>query len=260
MATFEKRKNVDGKVTAIRVKIRRVGLPHLSQTFPVLGDSPSALKKAEKAAKAWADEVSKGLNIQHGNIKSVRAQFNPLGMQQQQQIDSETLVHIPFERIISKDQGDYFIFAADTSQARVLAALMLDCGLGMEEVARLRWQHVLLNQKCVEVFGQSGIFQRQAPLTEVTIEMLLAHNQRKYGLMFNEAESVLYQQLPPALIGILQQKSNIPIGVAFKQEAAHRMVDKGVDETAICANLGIKNLQALNIHLKSAGSSDLKAY
>ncbi|MDX1915637.1 MAG: hypothetical protein SFU55_08625 [Methylophilus sp.] len=249
MATFEKRRNSAGEITAIRVKIRRVGMPHLSQSFPVANGSQTALRQAEKAAKAWVDEVTKGFGIQHGNIK---AQFNRLGMggvhallEKNQHL---TPITLPFVRVISKSQGDHLIINADSPQSRIIIALVLDCGLSLDEVSRLRWQHVQLNQKLVDVVGLSGLIQRQVPLTELAIEMLLTYNQRKYGLIFSDSELQHFNELPDALVNAFNQVKSTSLEQAIKREAAYRMADKGLDENSICTYLGISDLQTLNNH------------
>ena len=248
LATFEKRKNSLGETTAIRVKIRRVGMPHLSQTFPVANGTQTALKQAEKAAKSWVEEVTKGFGMQHGNIKSFKAQFNQLRMNQSPLDIQESHINtrLPFDRVITKDLGDHSILLADRPYSKMLTALLLDCGLGMEEIKRLRWQNVLFNQKMIEVYGISGMFQRQVPLTELTLEMLLAHSQRKYGLVFNDSASTQYSKLPIQLLSKFQQKNETDLALSLKREAAHRMADWGASESAICAYLGITNIQTLN--------------
>lgn len=262
MATFEKRKNSLGETTAIRVKIRRVGMPHLSQTFPVTNGTQTALKQAEKAAKAWVEEVTKGFGIQHGNIKSFKAQFNQLAMHQSPLSNPApySSATFPFDRLISKNQGDDFILHADTPDARMLTALLLDCGLSMEEITRLRWQHVLFNQKLVEVMGTSGLLQRQVPLTALAIEMMLAHNQRKYGLMFNGDEPALYEQVPKQLISTLQKKADTALAIALKRETAYRMADIGIDESAVCNYLGINHLKTLKNKARLDTNNPIQAY
>lgn len=53
MPTFEDRKPADGRITAIRVKVRRAGQAHLSRTFPVSARGHSDVPSAEVAARDW---------------------------------------------------------------------------------------------------------------------------------------------------------------------------------------------------------------
>lgn len=245
MATFEKRKNVDGKVTAIRVKIRRVGLPHISQSFPVQGDTQAALRKAEKAANDWADEISKSFDLKHGNFKTEPPSNN--------QFSSSRLTNVwakannpptpqsplPFQRLISQAEGDQLIMQANTSEAKILTALLLDCGLTMEEISMLRWQHLRFSRQQIEVSGLSGLTTRYAPLTPLTVEMLLAANQRKYGKLFGKSADALFKQLPKALTSKLGQYLNLRFHHNCKHEVAHRMADKGFSTNEIYASLGM---------------------
>ncbi len=245
MATFEKRKNVEGKVTAIRVKIRRVGLPHISQSFPVQGDSQTALRKAEKAAKDWADEISKNFDLRHGNFKTEQPSNNRLASSRLSNIwakanNPPTLQSpLPFQRIISQAEGDQLIMQANTSEAKILTALLLDCGLTMEEISMLRWQHLRFSRQQIEVSGLSGLTTRYAPLTPLTVEMLLAANQRKYGKLFGKSADALFKQLPKSLTSKLGQYLNLRFQLNCKQEVAHRMADKGFSSNDIYAYLGL---------------------
>lgn len=249
MATYEKRRNVEGQITSIRVKIRRVGLPHLSQTFPVSGNSQTALRQAEKAAKAWVAEVTKGLGIQHGNIKSsfnTSSHFNQMSMakansSKQPQVQTE----LPFNRIFSKTEGDQLINDTHDSQTKILLALLLECGMTLEEISRSRWQHFHFSQRKIEVIGSSGFTQRYVPLTPTTIEALLASHQRKYGLLFTESPSQLFDYLSIKELPNFPAKSNTPIEQLLRLEAAHRMADNGANEDNICEYLGVSRLDVL---------------
>lgn len=54
MASFERRRDKDGNVITIRVKIRRRGLPAASKNFDVCGPKPSDLNAAVRHAEKWA--------------------------------------------------------------------------------------------------------------------------------------------------------------------------------------------------------------
>ena len=265
MATYEKRKNVEGQVTAIRVKIRRVGLPHLSQTFPLENGSQTALKKAEQAAKIWADEVTKSLAIKHGNFilnENLRSSFNRSSKSDhRKQSEPVPVINFKldaFKRHLSQLNGDMIINNGETSEERILAALLLDCGLALDEIKQMRWQHIRINRNAINVLSQAGLTIRQAKLTQLTLDALLASKRRKYGILFLQEKNEL-QQLVPAQLTKLFGKTSQPEFIAgIKREAAHRMADRGMNEMQICQQLGIGALDSISSNDQHRKSNTLK--
>ena len=251
MATYEKRKNVEGQITAIRVKIRRVGLPHLSQTFPLENGSQTALKKAEQAAKIWADEVTKNLSIKHGNFKlneNLRSSFNRSSKSNHRK-QSEPVINVKldaFKRHLSQLNGDMIINNGETSEERILAALLLDCGLALDEIEQMRWQHISINQNALQVLSQAGLAIRHVKLTQLTLESLLASKQRKYGILFLQDKKELHQLVPTQLTKLFGNANQLEFTVGIKREAAHRMADRGLSEMQISQQLGIGALDSIS--------------
>lgn len=74
MATFEQRKDKDGNVITIRVKIRRKGLPSTSKNFDVLGPKTSDLNAALRQAEMWArmieSEMDRGIFVSRTESES----------------------------------------------------------------------------------------------------------------------------------------------------------------------------------------------
>lgn len=255
MATYEKRRNTEGQITAIRVKVRGVGLPHLSQTFPVFAKSQLALKAAEKAAKTWADEVTANFGIRHGNSKLTddhKSNFSSLGKawsnaSSNASKEDVSIESLPFPRLLSSYEGDRLIKQADTSKARILMALLLDCGLSIDEAANLRWQHIHLHQKYMDVLSMSGLVMREVPLTHLDIEVLLTSKVRKYGLVFAGNNEEMANLLPIELVNTF----GLPTDDAFIQnirtETVHRMADRGFSNEKICNYLGINSIEELNV-------------
>ena len=57
MATFEQRKDTDGNVITVRVKIRRRGLPATNKNFDVRGPRKADLNSAMREAESWARQI-----------------------------------------------------------------------------------------------------------------------------------------------------------------------------------------------------------
>ena len=57
MATFEQRKNRNGEVTSIRVRIRRPGIEPISERFPVQGGKKAHFNIAMRQAEQWAAQI-----------------------------------------------------------------------------------------------------------------------------------------------------------------------------------------------------------
>ena len=78
MATFEQRKDKDGNVITIRVKIRRKGLPATPKNFDVRGpktsDINAALRDAEKWARMIESEMDRGVFISRAESESTTLQ------------------------------------------------------------------------------------------------------------------------------------------------------------------------------------------
>ena len=263
MATFEKRKNVEGQITAIRVKIRRVGLPHLSQTFPLENGSQKALKKAEQAAKTWADEVTKNLFTKQGNFKlneNLRSSFNRSSKSDRLK-QSEQVINVKLDAIkrhLPQLNGDMIINNRETIEERILAALLLDCGLALDEIKQMRWQHIRINRNAINVLSQDGLTIRQVKMTQLTLEALLASKRRKYGILFLQEKNEL-QQLVPAQLTKLFGKTSQPEFIAgIKREAAHRMADRGMNEMQIRQQLGIAALGSISSNDQHRKSNTLK--
>ena len=263
MATYEKRKNVEGQITAIRVKIRRVGLPHLSQTFPLENGSQTALKKAEQAAKIWADEVTKNLSIKHGNFKlneNLRSSFNRSSKSDHRK-QSESVINVKldaFKRHLSQLNGDMIINNGETSEERILAALLLDCGLALDEIKQVRWQQIYINQYALEVLSKAGFAMRQVTLTQLTLETLLASMKRKYGFLFSQDKNELHQLVPIQLIKLFGKTSQPEFIAGVKREAVHRMADRGMNEMQICQQLGIGALDSIRSNDQHIQNHSLK--
>lgn len=68
MATFEERRNKDGQVITLRVKIRRRGFPAVTRSFDVHGTSPVEVRRARRKAEGWAHEIES--EMQHGSFVS----------------------------------------------------------------------------------------------------------------------------------------------------------------------------------------------
>jgi integrase len=256
MATFEKRRNTAGEITAIRVKIRRVGMPHLSKSFPVENGSQTALKKAEKAAKVWVDEITKGFDLNHGNFKSEQLNKNNYLQPSISKLTHawakannppRSPITLDIPRYFSREMGEQLIIEAHTNTEKILTALLLECGLSIEEILQLRWQHVHLNQKVLLIMGSSGLILRQVPLSALTIEMLLASHYRKYGMLINLPDEELNQFIPQQLTQAFGNAGGQRFNFYIKREAAHRMADLGTDINKICQTLGIYNLESLNL-------------
>lgn len=62
MATFEQRKDKQGNVVSIRVKIRRPGCVNLSQSFSLQGDRKSDFNIAMRQAQQWASQIESDMD------------------------------------------------------------------------------------------------------------------------------------------------------------------------------------------------------
>lgn len=248
MATFEKRKNTLGQVTAIRVKVRRVGMPHISQTFPVEVGSIRSEKQAEKAAKEWAEEVSKNYGLTHGNLKSNIVQPRPSIKHLWNFLTQQTpeKVTLPFDRKIDVHTGDLLIQQTVDTDTQMLVGLLLECGLNQAEIKQLRWQQFRVNQQKLHILHASGYADREIPLSPLMLEILLKVQKRKYGPMFLESDTNIPQAIPAQMQTLLNHAHGATFDRYIKQEAAHRMVDYGLETSQVLNALGVRSFESLS--------------
>lgn len=245
MPTFEHRRDAKGRVTAIRVKIRRVGLPHISRSFPVESDSPTALRKAAKAARDWAQATASTLAPSvtaasaasvpdptpkpHGILATAWASAISVTTAEPPQAQGRrSPTRVPTEALL---------VSAPAGPGRALLALLLDCGLRLEELAALRWQRVHLNSGWLDVPGPGGLVLRQVPLTPLVISALLACGGRKYGLVFRRDADGLRQWLAELAPGFCAED--------FQRACPLRMAQRGLGMAEIEAHMGVPDARAL---------------
>lgn len=70
MATFELRKDKHENVIAVRAKVRRIGMPSLSKTFPIQGARVADRNIARREAERWANGVESEMD--RGTFVSTR--------------------------------------------------------------------------------------------------------------------------------------------------------------------------------------------
>jgi integrase len=182
MATFELRKDAEGQVKAIRVKVRRVGQPHLSRTFAVVGKGAKAVATARKEAEAWATGLASAMRDVVTELVQAPA-------------SAEAPVAQAFHGSAGRAGGPSPADASDALARRALQALQQGTGLNLDELQALRWQHVGWHARTLDVPGESGLTVRQVPLDARTVEALLAIGARKHGLIFPGGRPWLMAQL-----------------------------------------------------------------
>lgn len=246
MPTFEKRRNPQGQVTSIRVKVRRVGLPHLSQSFPIDASNGITEAKAEKAARNWARQAETNLAAPQIQPKESQQPGNQglIAKAWAAAISSPVAASGKFEEYLGvsrpfpKGASDDLLRAPLDALSRILLALALDCGLRCEELAALRWQHVHLDTSLMDVPETGGVVLRQVPLTPIVVSTFFAWPGRKYGPVFrlspDEIKSVLEKLTPNSI--------NYEL---LRLEAAFRMADRGLTSAEAALYLGVSDLKTL---------------
>jgi hypothetical protein len=252
MATFERRRNAQNQITAVRVKIRRVGLPHLSKTFHVIGSSLSALKATEKQAQNWVDEVAIKFGANNADLKLAnnrKEEFNSLGkvlLSSPNNPNEDVLIgSLAMQRLLSGIAGDRLIKFAGSSNGKILTALLLETGMSIDEATNLRWQQIHLNSNYIDVVGISGLVTRQVPLTPLLTDVLLSSRQRKYGQVFTRGYADMASGLPMEFINIFGSPSDKAFTAKIRIETAHRMADRKINIELICLYLGISSIVEL---------------
>lgn len=267
MATFEQRRNSAGEVVAIRVKIRRAGLPHLSRTFKVQGASEAAVRRAEREARAWVDGLASSLATiseqavapqpdvrgaapvrskvlapasapAGGSLSTAFAASAARGKRPAPAVSSET-------RITGANVEA--LAAATSAQLAGLIRLEVELGLAPAELLALRWQHVALDSRSLSILGASGAVLRRVPLAPSAIEVLLGMPGRKYGLVFGEhtaasldaalARAARDARLGPAL--------RWPLLVCLRREAALRWLERGFTPEVVAQLIGVADLKSV---------------
>lgn len=248
MATYEYRKNAAGKIVAVRAKVRRVGLPHLSKTFPV---DPAAdeLQLAEAAARQWVSSLSASLRNSDPGVEPVpgRAQRGSLAALWRNQTRTS-----PAEPRagLSKAEVGSLLGVCVTPLDQALVALILETGLLENELERLRWQHIQVAERSLEIVGPSGLLSRRLPLSIALLDRLLSLEVRKYGLIFRGGGSWIKDR-------VRRLAEDAELGDAcdlrkLRVTAAESMLAAKLSPEEVAARLGIHSLQQL---LPSVGAT-----
>lgn len=198
MATFELRRDAQGRVNAVRVKVRRVGQPHLSKTFQLDGRGPAALAAARREAAQWLAGLDAALDsVAQEMVSATSNAAMPVA-------EAEVSVASAFKRatteavVNQRRQGEHVVSVkAEADPTLRLLRELLQCGaMSLAELSALRWQHVAWHERCLQVPGGSGLVVRHVPLGASACEALLAMGTRKHGLLFPGGPEWLVAALP----------------------------------------------------------------
>jgi len=242
MPTFEKRRNADGQVTAIRVKLRRVGQPHLSHSVPVDGEGSAALSRALRQAQDWAAGVqgqkpkARTTASKNSRLADVwNAATEPMPTASATSAAPSWLRHAPLNatQLAAASQ------AATSLHDKALLQLLLHTGMQTDELARLRWQHIHLDGRCVEIRGLTGSVLRTVPLHPMALESLLILPSRKYGLVFRQDTKSI-----AAFVEELCIAAGVDLPTLHRQ-AAWNLLQRGADIDTAAAWMGVDSLSLL---------------
>lgn len=190
MATFEKRVDSSGRVRSIRVKVRLAGLPHLSKTVRLEGDSPEDIARAMALAQAWAAETSRSVEQ---DVQLALGQPDVAGVPSQSVGSklaaawTEALEATQAELAVERARALGSVRDAAISSTDALVLTLASVGLRFDEMAALRWRHVRLEAGLLDVPGETGYVSRQVPLTSALRTALWGLGQAKRGLVLGLA-------------------------------------------------------------------------
>lgn len=208
MATYERRRNSSGEIIAIRVKIRRVGSPHISRTFLVEGRTNASIERTERSARLWAKAMEKELEkIPGSDTPAPPSQVH--GMQAKGSLSTAWLsavragspgvthqsVHSTGQQAAGPLQLEPAFENAATPLDKALVAFCMDSDLSLDEISRLRWQHLQLANYTAFVSNEGGMISRTSTLTKRIVSTLLSINARKYGPIFGMSSAELARRL-----------------------------------------------------------------
>lgn len=249
MATIEHRRNREGRIVAVRVKLRLAGRPHLSKTFQVADDTKTALQHAVQAAERWAASITDVDEAQPAPAGPTLA----ARWQAAAQPSPGARPKAPFPAPDTSALG-VALAAARTAQDQALLQFVLETGQPPEVLARLRWQHLDLATRRLRVPSLTGAPLREVPLSAAALEAIVTPGVRKYGLVFKrEARAI------QALLRRCAQAAGLD-ETAFQRAAALRLMqDHALGAAEVAACLGLHDLETLPPTKNAPGPSPTRA-
>lgn len=267
MPTYEHRRNSAGEIVAIRVKIRRVGLPHLSRSFKVAGASDAAVRRAEREARTWVGGLAVSLDAMSAEATAALPVAPPLRSAQaavsaQRAGSAKGRLTAAFSASVAPSRPTVgragtegritpahieALAGVSTPEIAGLICMEVEVGLAASELLALRWQNISLDTYSLAVFGASGAVTRRVPLAPNAIDVLLGMPGRKYGLVFGVhtvvsldatlARAVRDARLTPAL--------RWPLLVSLRREAALRQLERGIAAEDVARMMGVADLDTI---------------